>query len=127
MDEKKITRFTYNPEAIDIACFPIVVDELHWKLLCKKAHELNTTPEHLWAMVLEGFLINIGALDPRSPASEGYQLPVTIRELRDKPNNLFNWRQNDLIWDGQKKKEEESKTALPAAEDDDDLDLADFS
>lgn len=134
MAGKEIKKFVYNPEAIDIAVFPIPVDLLHWKLLCKHAMDMNTTVEHVWAMVLEAYLINVNLLDPRSPQSEKYDLPLTIRELRENPDQLFNWRQNDLVYDGGNTKKEE-KTSKGGAlnppvdddEDDDDLDLVDFS
>lgn len=133
MAGKEIKKFYYSPEALDITVFPIPVDHLHWKLLCKMAMDLNTTVEHIWAMVLESFLINTNYLDPRTPANESTELSVTIRDLREEPDKLFNWRQNDLVYDGKKSEETKSKTkgALkgpePEDEEDDDLDLADFT
>lgn len=129
MAGKEIKKFVYNEEAIDVAIFGIPVDRLHWKLLCEHAIEMNTTPEHIWAMILEAYLINISKLDPRAPKGSRYELPVTIRDLREEPDKLFNFRQNDLIWDG-KKKEESTQGALKAPvedDDDDDLGLVDFS
>ena len=118
-----MSKFVYNADAIDVATFGIVVDKLHWKLLCKQAMDVNTTVEHIWAMILEGYLINTGYLDPRSPSSEGLNLPVTVRELREEPNKLFNWRQNDLLY----QKKDPTPEAPKPKEDDDKLDLSDFT
>lgn len=127
MEDKKLKKFQYNPEAIDITIFGIVVDHLHWKLLCKQAAQLNTSVEHLWAMILEGYLINTGALDPKAPTSEGYVLPVTIRELRDNPNNLFNWRQNNLLYKPKEPVKDDSPAGALTGEDEDDLDFLDLA
>lgn len=43
MENKKV-KFVYNPEALDICEFDIVVDHLHWKLLCKQAADFTVTP-----------------------------------------------------------------------------------
>lgn len=126
-NSKKLTKFIYNPGAIDISCFGVVVDLLHWKLLCKQAMDCNTSVEHLWAMILEGYLVNTGYLDPRTPSSEGYKLPVTIRELREEPNKLFNWRQNDLLYEKKKEVDPTQAGALSPKNDDDKLDLSDFT
>lgn len=99
MEEKNIkpAKFVYNPEALDICTFDIVVDHLHWKLLCKQAQDWSTTPNLLLAMLLERYLIKTGYLDPKAPSSDGLTLSVTLREVRDEPENLLNFMPNQLL------------------------------
>ena len=126
MDEKdqnkpvvKKTKFTYDPDSLDIAEFKIVFDHLHWKLLCKQAQDFSTSPSHLLAMVIEKYLINTGYLDLKAPSSEGFPVSVTLRDLRTNPNNLFNFIPNPLLPDPQ-------PSADPYNVDQKDIDLGDF-
>lgn len=119
MENKKLKKFVYNPQAIDtIAELEITLDHLHWKLLCKQAVDFKTTPSHLVAMVLEKYLVNTGYLDPRAPSTEGFGVAVSIKELRDNPDTLFNFKPNYLLTEPKAKKKAKSE------EDDDELDLS---
>ena len=123
-DIRKVTKFVYNPESLgDICEFNIVFDHLHWKLLCKQSVDMNTTASHLLAMIVETYLVKTGYLDPKAPSTEGYPVAVTIRELRDHPDNLFNFRKNTALV-GNEEKEEALPGGLGALDSDDELDFS---
>lgn len=95
---KNKTKFKYNPEAVEVATLNhLVFDHLHFKLLCKVASDLSITPNYLIAMIFEKFLININYLDPKAPACDPVKPAVTLMDIREDPNKLFNWTTNPLI------------------------------
>lgn len=136
---KKIKKqeFVYNPEALDICDFAVVVDHLHWKLLCKQAQDLSTTTGHLLALILERYLIKTGYLDPNAPASTGLSVSVTLREARDEPDNLFSFYAANVFEDNKETKPATAQIKKPkdsesfdddddTEEDDEDLDFGQF-
>ena len=113
LPKKALEKFTYDPDSLDICRFTIVVDKLHWKLLCKHAFDLTTTPDFIHGVILEKYLINIGYLDPRAPTSEPSPLSVTIRDVRDNSDLLdidYNIAPNYLL---RKKKDKDPDEKKP--------------
>ena len=117
-----MTKFFYDPGSIDIAKFDITLDHLHWKLLCKQAQDLTTTPEFLLGSILERYLIQCNYLDPKSNATNPFKVAVTIQDLRDNPNTTLNIETNQLLYKkAEEKKSEETKGGLKNLFEDDDL------
>jgi hypothetical protein len=91
-------KFTYNPEAVDIATLNhLVFDHLHYKLMCKQAADLGLNVNKLIAMIFEKYLINTGYLDPKSPQMDHIKPVVTIQDIRENPTHIVNFFPNSLV------------------------------
>lgn len=97
---KRVSRFQYNPEAVDVCVMNhILFDLLHFKLLCKQAQDMGISVNHLIGMIFEKYLVNTGYLDPKAPSTEGYKPAVTLRNIRENPKHLANFLPNSLVSD----------------------------
>lgn len=77
--------------------FKLTLDENHWKLLCKQASHLTTTPSHLIAMIFEYYLVKTGYLDPDTVGGKTSETSVSLADLRNNPSKLFNFLPNQLL------------------------------
>lgn len=90
MENNKLEPFSYNPKALDICKFNLIVDHEQWRRFCKAAADFNSDPDLLHAVLLEHFLIKIGYLDPKSVVPGGkIDIEVTLRDIRENPANLY--------------------------------------
>lgn len=86
-EETGLNKFAYNPEAIQAhEQFNLKFDRLHWKLICKNAYDLTTTPNFLLNTILEHYLVQLQLLDPDAPACDLVEVHVTLEDIRGKSN-----------------------------------------